>query len=268
MQLTGPCQAMSDRPRLHANLISNTTTNALPVVFLHGFGGVGAQWWGLQTAISFKAPTISFDLPGHGKSVSFPNAGPPKVAADAVLAELDALGHERFHLVGHSMGGAISSIIALKAPNRVASMLLLAPGGYGEEFNHPLLLKWAAAKNRDELADVLPHFFGPTYEMPEKVIDYQVSTRQTPGLSGSLQSIAKAMSSDGKQGVLPVDDVLSTGVPISVVWGREDAVLPVSQTDQLIGRVDLHLLDDVGHSPAEEATELVQKLIMDRLAAA
>ena len=148
---------------------------------------------------------------------------------------------------------------------RVASMTLLAPGGYGEEFNHPLLMKWASASTAAELGRVLPHFFGENYSMPEKIVDFQMDVRGQPGAIDSLVQIVTAMSKDGKQGVLPIDEVIGTRIPISVVWGREDRILPVSQGEAMVGKVDLHVLDGVGHSPAEEAADLVRDLILQKV---
>ena len=256
--------------RLHSNAIDNSRSSAsaaTPVLFLHGFGGVGAQWWGLQTAVSFKAPTIAFDLPGHGKSLDFPVAGPPKIAARAMLAEMDTMGISKAHFVGHSMGGAVSSLIGLMAPERVASMTLLAPGGYGTEVNHSVLHDWAAAKQADELSAVLTYFFGPNYEIHQKMIDFQVDLRARPGAVEKLVGIAELLFEGEQQGKLPVDDLLARNIPTSVVWGELDAIVPVHQSDQLNGKVDLHIVDGMGHSPLEEAPDLVRELVLKRVAA-
>ncbi|MEP1209002.1 MAG: alpha/beta fold hydrolase [Rhizobiaceae bacterium] len=250
---------------LHTIAINNSRSGSIPVLFLHGFGGVGAQWWGLQTAISFKAPTLAYDLPGHGNSVAYPDAGPPALAARAVIADLQARDIQKVHLVGHSMGGAISSLIALMAPGLVASMTLLAPGGYGTELNHSALLDWASARSTSELEAVMPRFFGPDYVLPEKMIEYQVQLRAQPGLVESLMSIAEGLFEGGVQGKLPVDDLLELGLPMSVIWGQLDDIVPVSHADQLRDRVELHLLDRVGHSPVEEAPDLVRETIVSRV---
>ncbi|MEE9314872.1 MAG: alpha/beta fold hydrolase [Rhizobiaceae bacterium] len=251
--------------RLHSVEIDNSKSATHPVIFLHGFGGVADQWHGLQASLSFYAPTLAFDLPGHGKSLDYPNAGPPKVAAKAVLEEMAARNIEKAHIVGHSMGGAIASLLALFAPEKIASLTLLAPGGYGEEFNHPLLLKWGAAKTREELHSVMLAFFSADYQIPSKVYDFQTAIRNQPGAVESLSAIAKGMSSDGKQGMLPIDAVVATDCPITVIWGRNDEVLPVTQAEQLKGKVNLHILDGVGHSPAEEATKFVNEKIKAQL---
>ncbi len=252
---------------LYSNVINNSRTDNKPVLFLHGFGGVGAQWWGLQTAISFKAPTIAYDLPGHGKSTGFPNAGPPKIAARAVIADMDARALKQVHLVGHSMGGAIASLIALMAPDRVASLTLLAPGGFGPELNHSVLMDWAAARTQREVETVLPHFFGPDYVIPEKMVEYQMEPRAQPGAVDALISIAEDVFEGGRQGVLPIDDLVQLDLPMSVIWGQLDNIVPAMQASQLRDRVDLHLLENVGHSPVEEAPDLVRRTILNHVLA-
>lgn len=216
-------------------------------------------------AASFKAPTIAYDLPGHGKSLEFPNAGPPKVAARAVMEDAAARGIDRFHLMGHSMGGAISALIGLMDPEKVASMTLLAPGGFGPELNVPILEKWAAAQTEAQLRAALPAMFAPKYVIPDKLVDYLVDLRKVPGAVPKLISIMDSMNFNGEQGQLPIDDLISTLLPITVVWGNQDAIVPVTQTDQLKGRVDLRILDGIGHSPADECPDIVRKIMFDHL---
>jgi len=250
---------------LAAHEIANDPKTPVPVVFLHGFGGLGTGWRHLQTAISFHAPTLAFDMPGHGHALNYPGFGPPKVAAKAVVAELAKRGIAKAHFVGHSMGGAIASLIGLLSPHSVASLTLLAPGGYGPQFNHPVLMRWAAAKTTQQLGAVMPAFFAQGFKLPEKAIELQLAARSVPGAVEALVTMAKAMSSDGRQGVLPVDEVLAGGYPLSIVWGEEDQILPVSQAKALQGRADLHILQGVGHSPAEEAPDLVNAVIVKHI---
>ena len=220
-----------------------------PVVFLHGFGGAAMQWRGLQTSISFKARTLAFDLPGHGEAVDFEGAGPVGLAAKAVLATMDDQDISSAHLVGHSMGGAVASLAAVMKPEKVASLTLLAPGVYGTEFNRA----------------VLPQFFGPTFDVSEKIASFQQLLRSRPRAGEMLTSIATGMSSDGRQGVLPVSDILGLPMPKTVLWGTDDNVLPVSQLEQFERHAATHRLEGVGHSPAEEATDQVKAAIFAQL---
>ena len=118
-----------------------------PVVLLHGFGGSHRAWTPIQQSLSAETRVLAYDLPGHGDSFGFPDAGPPKVAANAILADLDARGIASAHFAGHSMGGAIAALTALFQPQRVASLTLLSPGGFGPEINQRLLKRYAAAKD-------------------------------------------------------------------------------------------------------------------------
>lgn len=88
----------------------------MTTVFLHGFGGSGADWAGLGL------PGLTPDLPGHG------SAGPCKgswllsAAANDVLAGLP----ERFDLVGYSLGGRVALTMAMIHPERVNRLVLVS----------------------------------------------------------------------------------------------------------------------------------------------
>ncbi|MEM1038865.1 MAG: alpha/beta fold hydrolase [Pseudomonadota bacterium] len=257
------------RARLGAIEIDNTglrsgeaaVGDTVPIVFLHGFGGMAAQWRPLQTRLSHDMQTLAFDLPGHGTSLDYPGFGPPKLAAEAVLNELDARTIEKAVIVGHSMGGAVASLMALLAPGRVQALVLLAPGGFGETFNHDLLMEWAQAASKEALGTVMPRFFGPGFEVPEKAVTLQYQARQEPRLVEALVKIGASMARDGKQGVLPLAALAQCGVPMQVLWGTQDGVLPVEQAKALEAPFEVTLLDGVGHSPAEEAPEATEQAI-------
>lgn len=95
------------------------------VVMVHGLAANLSFWW--WTVVPFIARThrvTVYDLRGHGHS-SMPSTGyTTDVMADDLLCLLDALGMETVHLVGHSLGGAISLACALKTPERVDSLAL------------------------------------------------------------------------------------------------------------------------------------------------
>lgn len=70
---------------------------------------------------------VAPDLPGHGASAHLPEAGEYTLitAARAVLSIADALGWDRFHLLGHSLGGATASFVAAATPQRVQRLALI-----------------------------------------------------------------------------------------------------------------------------------------------
>src|SRR5690606_15372767 len=124
-------------------------------------------WGAIQERLASEAATLAYDLPGHGGSFSYEGAGPAKVAATAILADLDARGVASAHLVGHSMGGAIAALMAIFQPQRVASLTLLSPGGFGPEINQRLLKRYAAAADEAALLLCLEAMFGWFSAVPE-----------------------------------------------------------------------------------------------------
>ena len=126
-----------------------------PVVLLHGFGGSHRAWDAVRALIEPVRPVIAFDLPGHGASLDHRPIGGAGVAAKAVLAALAERGLARWHLVGHSLGGAAAALAALRAPKSCASLTLLAPGGFGPEINERLLGRYSQASGEVEIARCL-----------------------------------------------------------------------------------------------------------------
>ena len=98
------------------------------VICLHGLGANKASFFETVAALAPDYTVHALDLPGFGSS-----SKPARAAYDApwfataVGAYMDALAIERAHLVGNSMGGRIAIEVAFDAPERVASLSLLAP---------------------------------------------------------------------------------------------------------------------------------------------
>jgi pimeloyl-ACP methyl ester carboxylesterase len=235
----------------------------MPVVLLHGFGGDHSAWQLIQETLSPHARTVAFDLPGHGLSLDYPGAGSPKTAANAVIAALDARGIERAHLVGHSMGGAVSCLVALFAPQKVASLTLLAPGGFGPQINHRLLTRYAAAQEREDIATCLEAMSGWYSPVYDATIDHAFAARQEPGQREMLIEMAKGLARDGKQGELPLDKVAELGIPVTLIWGALDNVLPSRQADAVPSSFVVHRFDNLGHMLPEEAPEEMARLIRE-----
>lgn len=102
--------------------------SALPVLLVHGLGGNGGQWAAQLRHLRRTRRAAALDLRGHGQSELRPGAPLSILAlADDVVATADALGLERFALVGFSIGGSIAGSVAGRIPGRVASLFLVDP---------------------------------------------------------------------------------------------------------------------------------------------
>lgn len=228
-------------------------TDGPPVALVHGFGASHAVWEPIQEGLARDARTLAYDLPGHGGSFDFPEAGPPRVAAKAVLADLVARGLAGVHLVGHSKGGAVAVLMAMAEPARIASLTLLAPGGFGPEINHRLLSRYAAAADEATLLSCIEAMFGWFSPVPAEAVAWALAERAKPGRTGKLVEIARGLARDGRQGQLPREALEALAMPVSVVWGGLDNVLPVRQAQGLPPRFGVHIFPDLGHMLPEEA---------------
>ena len=137
------CGAMPVLELPSAPIAYEKTGQGPPVLLLQGVGCIGACWGPRIHGLADRFTLVSVDNRGIGGSG--PGTGPLTVEAmaDDALAVMDAEGLERFHLVGHSMGGLIAQAIALRARDRLRSLSLLctfARGGQGARLSPDLLV--------------------------------------------------------------------------------------------------------------------------------
>lgn len=241
--------------------------SAPPIVLLHGFGGDCQTWLNLQTALAGSRRSIAFDLPGHGHALDWPTIGNAGVSSKAVFQSLEAMDLRRVHLVGHSMGGAVAALTALRGPERVASLTLLAPGGFGPEINHKLLRRYAAATDPAEMEMLLEQFFGWEFRLPKFLAKTAAENRARPGAVETLLALVEEILDGDTQKTLPKDDIAALSMPIKVIWGTQDRVLPTRQSHKLPGIIATHIFERVGHMPHLEIPQEVTKLILQNAAA-
>lgn len=227
-----------------------------PLVLLHGFGGSGHTFDPLVNDLGDRRVILP-DLPGHGRSFDVPGSRHPKAGADAVLATLDAIGCPDFHLGGFSMGGAVACLIALKAPERVKSLTLLAPGGFGSAIAADTLRSFGAAREEEAISAALSRMVAPGTEPPAEDVAALTGERTNDALLAELTAIAGMITRYGKQGEIPRAVLAGIACPVHVLWGTADPVLPVSQSHDLPPQFTVRLIEGAGHMLVHEATAAV-----------
>ena len=235
------------------------------VVFLHGFVDTHVAWQGIQDAIALEARTLAFDLPGYGKSVDYPDASRTRAAVEALRQEMVHRQLGPVHLVGHSRGGAIAALLALAKPDLVASMTLLAPGGFGTEINYRLLSRYAEAETAAELKAIMENMYGWNNPVSDDTVRHMVEMRKVDGQRDQLIEIARYMHRDGKQGVIPREQIASLSMPVKVLWGTQDRVLPTRQAHRLPPMFAAHIFEDTGHMLPAEIPDAAAALIRQNL---
>lgn len=242
---------------------------APPLIVLHGFGGCAEAWLEIMDRLPADLPIIAYDLPGHGGSLTDEGVGHAGAMARSILSDLHNQGIRRLHLAGHSMGGAVAALIALKAADQVASLTLLAPGGLGPQINHRALRRYGAAASLAALQDSVEPMIGFNAVFPERALQMLLAARQPLGaietLAAILDRITLVSGGDVFQGLLPIDALRGLSIPMALLWGGQDMILPVAQTKALEGRADIHILEAAGHMLIEEAPDAVAVLLRNQM---
>ncbi|MEW6475068.1 MAG: alpha/beta hydrolase [Actinomycetota bacterium] len=240
----------------------------VPVLFLHPVNTAGRVWEDVVAALEPGRSCLLPDLRGHGGSVL---RGPFTVegyAADA-LAVLDALGVERAHVVGGSLGGAIAVALAATAPDRIASIaafgsLLSLP--VSKEDLETVAQTIRTLGTRGYFEEIAPGTLSPARrsdrELLDRIVALSVGTGRTPEMVTGI--LLNALRCD----VTAAAD--SVRCPSLIVTGEHDAwcTAEVGQAMAKALGTDHVVLAGVGHLPMVEEPGRVATLLADHFASA
>lgn len=211
------------------------------LVLIHGVNDQAGTWWTVAKALAAKARLIILDLPGHGESA--PSEGP--IPMDLILDRLHAIIEKETRpggaltLVGNSMGAWVALLYFLAHPERVSSLVLESGGGLARPLAVPL-----TATNREEALTILRAVHGPDAALPEWTVDALLQRAAGSPMQRIMQT-----------GLLQyfVDSRLSQiTVPTTLVWGKNDGVVPLSYAEALksgIAGATLQVIDGAAHIP-------------------
>jgi pyruvate dehydrogenase E2 component (dihydrolipoamide acetyltransferase) len=243
------------------------------ILLVHGYGGDRNSWLFLQEPLAARHRVYALDLPGHGTSAKDVGDGTLEMLADAVSGVLEAVGAERAHLVGHSLGGAVALAFAARDPGRVASLTLIAPAGFGAEINAGYLRGFADAQSRRELKPVVVQLFADESLVTRQLVDDLLAYKRLDGVDQALHALADTLlDGDVQRGdsaalLAAVCAAADGAVPVTVVWGGADRVIPASHAESVAGATR-HLVDGAGHMPHMERPSEVQAAIEETIARA
>ena len=249
--------------RLHC--LEAGSKSAPVLVLLHGFGGFAGSWQPVIDRLGDRFYILAFDLPGHGGSLKFPGFGSPRFAALAVIDDLRQHGISSTHIAGHSMGGAIAALMAMEAPDLIASLTLVSPGGFGPEMDQPTLRVFAEAKSAAELAQAMAPMFADGFAPDPNMLAALASIREQPGQREALLHVLSKISRGDGQGVLPLGQLEQRHFAVTLAWGIEDRTVPFSQSANAPDWFNLIALSNAGHMLLDEAPEAVARAILEQL---
>jgi pyruvate dehydrogenase E2 component (dihydrolipoamide acetyltransferase) len=238
-----------------------------PLVLLHGFGGDLNAWRLLLATARTKGSVLGIDLPGHGGSADRHIAG----FSDMVEAVAETLGQERLgaiHLAGHSLGGAVAAALAAREGIEARSLFLIAPAGLGPDMNGAFVSGFLRAGSKASLAPWISELVSDPAALGPAFVEATLRQRREAGIDKALATVASTLFPDGTQAFSVRYAFERLSLPVKIVWGAEDRIIPARHAQGLPGRIAIHLFRGLGHMPHFEAREDVAALWREVLRAA
>jgi pimeloyl-ACP methyl ester carboxylesterase len=224
-------------------------------------------WQAAQRILSATCDVIAIDLPGHGES-SLPNGDYSLGSLAAALRDLlDRLDIDRVTVVGHSLGGGIAMQFVYQFPERCERLVLVSSGGLGREvtpFLRALSLPGASTAlsglvmvRRSERAQGVGRFFAPVgrrifTDLPQMLTNF--AALQEPALRRSFIATIRSVIDSGGQRVTATDRFAGLQLPVLVVWGSRDQMIPPSHALSVVTALPharVAVFEGAGHFPHE-----------------
>ena len=229
-----------------------------PLVLLHGATSMGTHDWGAQRPLLRPEFTLYMpDARGHHRTV-FDTAGgwSREALVDDVLAFADALGLERFHLMGLSMGAGTAVRLASRQPQRVISMIAISP--------------------------VLEH--EPAASVARRRMDPAAIARDEPVWAGELQQrhdvyqgaghwqrLVEAIRDDTQElSALTPEELHRVRMPVLLAYGDNDPWVPLAQAVRIkrqLADARLLVVPECGHVVEAERPSIFNPAMMQFLRA-
>jgi pimeloyl-ACP methyl ester carboxylesterase len=243
-----------------------------PLVLMHGYTGDVSDWRFQIQEFSPAHRVLVFDHRGHGRSQAPTDRGAYSVEQMSMDAEalIAHVGFERYHLVGHSMGGAIAQEIALRSPQQLLSLTLHDTGFHFDSGKNEGLVKWNRARNKiaeeqgmAALAEMPSPFKTPPF-MPE---GRESETRERMARMSVDGFIGAGNGLNSWRGTKDRLNRITT--PTLVIYGNLDAPVLVKSGEMLSKRIagaTCVVVPQTAHCPQEERPELFNAALREHVA--
>ncbi len=234
-----------------------------PLVLVHGYTGDITDWRHQLPAFAQSHRVLIVDNRGHGASEAPGDRSAytiEQMASDVQVLTRE-LGFDRFHLLGHSMGGAVVQEIALEAPDRLLSLTLHdTADGFSSAFMNPAIVAWRDWRFRvaeeqgmaavSEMEAPIP----PPPHMPEERLEEtkrRLSRMTVDAFIGAWNGLSEWQGTHER--------ARNIGLPTLVIWGDLDSPFIVEASERLLNTIpdaEAAVIPECGHSPQYERPPL------------
>lgn len=257
--------------------------NGPVLIALHGGGAGssgGAGMGGLLPELAPHYRAIAIDsIGGFGQTDPFaPAPYGVQSRVDQVEAVVDALGLERFVIVGNSQGAWVAAKYAIQHPERVTKMILIASAtiaaamGIPEEFT-PAFKKLAGYDyTREAMRDMMEALIYDKSKVTDELIEARYSSSIRPGAKEALAAFGAGhrylqspvmFANFDMRTSLPA---ITKYIPTAFVWGEQDAMAPVHvgrQLEAMLPDATFHYIDRAGHQVQTDQPEALARIVVD-----
>lgn len=264
----GASQFVELQPGLTLHYRDEGKREGRPLVLIHGSNASLHTWEPWVKILGQDYRVISLDLPGHGLT----GANPANVYDNAsyvgvVDALLQKLGIEHAVIGGNSMGGGVSWMYALAHPEKVDALLLVDAGGqpYSKSGNTPIgfrLMRMPVIKEaarfiapRSIFESSVRTSMSVQSKIDDALIDRYWELNRYPG---NREATMQRFSATGNRNAASPEKLATIKVPVMIMWGEEDNLIPVSSARwfaDAMPQAKLVIYPKVGHIPMEEIPE-------------
>ena len=246
----------------------------IPLLMLHGSGSgtsAAVTWWQNMPHLSQNYRTIAFDSIGYGETMTAADSTYGiKQWGDHTLRLMDALNIEKAWLIGSSLGGWTALQLALDHPERICGVVSIGTGG-AKKTNKPKSVTGNKPKSALSAAhirqDLQKNICNDDLVCDTLVnLRYQAALKEQAG--GLRPNLLAARDRDRDQFALDFDALAKLTLPVLLIHGMNDKVVPLSRSLELLNvmpTADAHFYSQAGHWPhigkADEFNALVSSYI-------
>ena len=254
---------------LHGREVAYLGGGSGPVLLLiHGMAGTCENWREVIEPLARDHTVIAPDLPGHGISAGGPGDYSLGNLATGLRDLLLVLGHDRATLVGHSLGGGIAMQFAYQFPEMVERLVLVSSGGLGLEVSPVLraaalpgadLFIAATASTGQKVGGAIGRGLSaigmkPAADVAEVARGY-ASLSEPARRKAFLATLRSVVGTEGQRVSATDRFYLAEEVPVLIVWGARDPIIPVGHGEEAHAALPgstLEVFEGAGHMPQLE----------------